>query len=115
MCVCVWCVCVCGDRWLRVEMVARQHLRVRVVTPHPLATEQHPVQALGPAPNLRPLTRTCSQDPMGILELCSSLDKHLQSESPADIKGKITLALLILAHFSRSSCSAVALMTETMT
>ncbi|XP_047190675.1 serine palmitoyltransferase 3 isoform X4 [Scophthalmus maximus] len=31
-----------GDRWQRVEMVARQHLRLRVIAPHPLATTQPP-------------------------------------------------------------------------
>lgn len=31
-----------GDRWRWVEMVTRQHLRLRVITPHPLATTQPP-------------------------------------------------------------------------
>lgn len=31
-----------GDRWHWVEMVARQHLRLCVIAPHPLATTQPP-------------------------------------------------------------------------
>lgn len=43
-----------GDRWRLVEMVARQHLRLRVITPapagHHAATEQQPITAAGPLP-----------------------------------------------------------------
>ena len=72
------------DRWRWVEMVARQHLQLRIITPHPLATTQPPSSSpskLQARSNLRPLTHTHTHalgthDWINFLKSCSSLDYH---------------------------------------
>ncbi len=97
-----------GDRWRLVEMVARQHLRLRVITPHPLATMQPPSSSPSQLQASHHLhTHMCCRDPQPS-ELPEILLFSWQPRAELIFRwhlGRMSTTVLILAHFGVGSFS----------